>query len=202
MPRKRKPLSQRVQALKDRQDRRYYELSLRDDLAQLIAVGMSKNPGMTQRDLTGIAGWKSESYVSRLIHAEANCKLGAIARVLIPLGIVPILVDKNEWDHLKSLEENQTEQIGAITDAIALQSRELSTSTFREHSDSGWGVTEPVPDSSENGFDDVVGGSGGIVATTEQNDWTGDSSIFDVYSRSARTFTFRVGRGLQSSDVV
>jgi predicted XRE-type DNA-binding protein len=92
-----------VNDLKSRKDRLYYQLSLREDLATLIHTGLERT-GMSQEELAEASG-KKESYISRLANAGTNCKLAAIAQVLIPIGIEPIIVEKAEWDRLMTIAE-------------------------------------------------------------------------------------------------
>lgn len=92
-------LAERVNRLKEDQAKTYYALSLRNDFAALIERGLAER-GLTQRELASLAGLK-ESYISRLINVATNFKVGVAARVLVPLGIEPMLVDRVEWDELR-----------------------------------------------------------------------------------------------------
>lgn len=124
----RKTIQEQVDSLKTRKDKLFYALSLRDDLAQLIAVGLERN-NMTQRELSRIAGYskRSESYISRLANAATNFKIGVAARVLIPLGIRPMLVDKAEWDKLKKAAQRAGSC--SITDETSQNEPARSTAT-------------------------------------------------------------------------
>ena len=114
---KRRPLSERVNALKTRKDKRYHSLRLRDDLAQLICSGI-KLKGITQRELAVQTGY-SESYVSRLVNAGTNFKIGVAARILVPLGIIPRLVAAADHDSRQSPQPIPTAESEPINVAAA-----------------------------------------------------------------------------------
>ena len=97
--------SQRFRAYRQRKDCEYYQFRMRHDVARLIEGGLERNPGMTQSDLAKKAD-KYESQISQLIHSESNAKLAMIAQVLVPLGVVPKIVDTAEWDRLQAIAEN------------------------------------------------------------------------------------------------
>jgi transcriptional regulator with XRE-family HTH domain len=106
LSKRRKPLKERVDQLKARKDRRYFELRLRDDVSQLIYDGLAR-AGITQAELAKQSGlW--ESQISRLLHAETSPKIGTLAQVLVPLGITPTILDKAEVDRLRNLEKPAT----------------------------------------------------------------------------------------------
>lgn len=117
-------LAERVNRLKTDQAKTYYALSLRNDFAALIERGLEER-GLTQRELAIIAGLK-ESYISRLINVATNFKVGVAARVLVPLGIVPMLVDRAEWEamrHTNAITQANTGYVNGTNGASIQRSR-------------------------------------------------------------------------------
>ncbi len=100
-------------------DFEYYAIGLRDDLACLLATALEK-AGVTQRELAARAGYKSESYVSRIMHAETDFKIGVAARLLLPLGVVPKLVDAAEYERLQKASAGGSETCTSDFEQIAL----------------------------------------------------------------------------------
>lgn len=99
----RRPLQDRVDDLKGPPEYHYYALSLRSDLVVLLEKGLERS-GMTQRDLSSKTGmW--ESVISRLANAMTNFEIGVVPKVLMPLGIRPMIVDKAEYDKLRAAAE-------------------------------------------------------------------------------------------------
>jgi len=69
-----------------------YALDLRMILADLIMAKLDER-GMTQSQLAQLTGWK-DSFVSRLIHADANCSTETAGRALHALGLNPASIRK------------------------------------------------------------------------------------------------------------
>ena len=67
-----------------------YGTGLRHDVAAII-VQRLEELNWTQRDLAKAMG-KPESFVSRLIHRNANCELETVGEVLHALGVKPSIV--------------------------------------------------------------------------------------------------------------
>ena len=121
-----------------RKDRLYFQLSLRQDLATLIFEGLDR-AGMSQEALARASG-KKPSYISRLVNGSTNCKLAAVAQVLVPLGIEPMIVDKAEFDRLRDEEQrakrHKTESLEAVNKTFsdlrdAIHATIISKSTAR-----------------------------------------------------------------------
>ena len=100
-------LRERFEAFKRAPDRLYHQLRLRHDVARLLERGLRAR-GMNQRALAAATG-KQDSFISRLVHSEANCNLGTVAQVLVPLGISPKIVDEAEWMALRHRAESKSE---------------------------------------------------------------------------------------------
>lgn len=101
---KKKSLKERVKELKSRPDRRYFTLGLMSDFAALIEKGMA-DAKVSQRELGDLSGL-GESRISKYSNATVdNFKISAIAKALIPLGIVPRLVDAAELAELRRKAE-------------------------------------------------------------------------------------------------
>ncbi len=135
MPKQQRTLRERIDHHKSDTERRYFALSLRDDLANLLGKGLH-HTGMTQRELAKIAGYRSESYISRLMHAETNFKIGVVARVLLPLGIEPVLVDKAEIDRLREVTQRNTESQSKLASTRSAEDEVTITTTRIIHSGS------------------------------------------------------------------
>jgi len=78
-------------------------IDLRMDLAELLQDRLV-DTGMSQREL-GRAAHKSESFISRVMNADANCTFKVVATLLHAVDITPKLVDSNEWNRLVALEK-------------------------------------------------------------------------------------------------
>jgi len=106
MAKKSAGIRERFESFKQHRSREYYQLRLRYDLAYLMEKGLLAK-GMTQAALAKAAD-TSEAYISRLINSETNCKLEAVAQALVPLGIIPKIVDSADWDRLNRLSDQST----------------------------------------------------------------------------------------------
>ena len=90
-------------------------MELRLDLAGII-VARLKTLGWTQRDLAQATGLK-ESFISRIIHSNANCTLSTVATILAALDVRATLSQaaSEPGAAKKSLRKAQQRRPGAGT---------------------------------------------------------------------------------------
>lgn len=88
-------------------EKKFYAIRLMDDFAEMIDAALDRR-GITQRQLAKMAKYKNESYISRLVNSETNFKIGVVARVLVPLGIIPRLIDQAELERLREIAARQS----------------------------------------------------------------------------------------------
>ncbi len=83
---------------------RYWATQLRLDLSDLIIKKLkaTNKPQSWAAEQSG----KRESFISRLIHADANFTASVAAKVLFNIGVRPKLVDLEEWETLKKKAES------------------------------------------------------------------------------------------------
>ena len=84
-----------------------YGVHLRHDLSTLI-LDRLEYLGWTQRQLADAMG-SPESFVSRLIHSDANCTFEVVGRVLHALGSRPRLIE-----HMSETEPESTNMVRII----------------------------------------------------------------------------------------
>ena len=116
----RKPKSTSESFEQYRNTYQYWGMQLRLDLAGMI-ISKMREEGMTQAEFADRANW-SDSYVSRLIHADANCNFEVAARALFSLGIKPKLASVDGWESLIEA----TSEIGVDKNVI----RDVSDTIF------------------------------------------------------------------------
>lgn len=103
-------------------------VDLRMDLADLLQYRLLE-VGTTQREFAQAVG-KRESFVSRVMHADANCTFKVVATLLQAVGVKPKLVDAEEWNRLLAIAEEKS-----VQDRSGYGVSKGDTNGFR---DSGW----------------------------------------------------------------
>ncbi len=111
-------MREKIDAMKTGVRREFYAIGLRGDLAELIARGLQKM-NLSQRELADITEW-APSYVSRLMHADTDFKIGVVARALVPLGIIPRIVDSAEYERLLAIQE-EVESKRLLESSVAIE---------------------------------------------------------------------------------
>ena len=113
-----------------------YGLELRLNLAQIILRELRRR-GWTQRDLAERSGLK-ESYISRVLHSDANCTFDSVGRILFSLGIratldEPIRTDDTITDFAEyalQRTDSHAEAIHGSQDASGQEAEVYSISAY------------------------------------------------------------------------
>lgn len=111
-----KTFRDRFEDYRNRSDQAFYWQAMSFDVAELAAKGMQACK-VRQKELAALVD-KRESQISRILNGE-NSKLSTIAQVLVPLGIIPKIVDEREWNRLRmATEAKATESATAVAKDI------------------------------------------------------------------------------------
>jgi len=104
-----------------------YGHSLRLDFSRLVVESIDRL-GWSQRQLARSSGLR-ESYISRIVHGEANFTLDTVGAVLHALGVRPLLVGESATVSTKSDSRIDTPEFVESTNGKVITSYQASVTT-------------------------------------------------------------------------